>query len=250
MKYIKINKEDLEHMKLIYPNYSSQRINFSNIYYDYNETVYKILLKDTILSDNDIKELNFLSELKIDGLITPINIVNLGGLNIGFTMEYFNGKTFDNMPKEYLKKLNILKRAKEILINIHKHNIVVGDLHGGNILYNNKNEVKFCDVDGMFTTPFQKKRINNLAKEYFENFNVIDINCDTYLFNILSLAILINKIPFTSSWISNIKFGNFELDKIINSIDNFKQNEYFSKYVIDYFPENEKEFKKLTKIIK
>ena len=250
MKYIKICRQDLDRMKLIYPNYSSQRINFSNIYYDYNETAYKILLKDTTLNDENIKELNFLSELKIEGLITPINIVNLDGLNVGFTMDYFNGKTFDNAPKEYLKKIAILKGARAILSNIHRNGVTVGDLHGGNILFNTKNEVKFCDIDGMLTTQFQNKRMNNLERDYFETFNIIDKNCDIYLFNILSLAILLNKNPFTSSWISNIKFGNFELDKIVNSIDLLNQNGYFSKYIIDYFPENEKEFKKLTKRIK
>lgn len=250
MKYIKINKQDLEHMKLIYPNYSFRRINFSNIYYDYFDTVYKVLLNDTILSDSDIKELNSLNELKIDGLIKPNDIINLDGLNVGFTMDYFNGKTFDNIPKEYIKKLNILKKAEKILKEIHKNNIIVGDLHGGNILYNNKNEVKFCDIDGMLTTPFQNKRMNNLERDYFEIFNVIDKNCDIYLFNILTLAILLDRNPFESDWILNIRFGNFELDKIISSINSFKINDYFSKYIVDFFPENEKEFKKLTKKIR
>ena len=152
--------------------------------------------------------------------------------------------------KEYIKKLTILKTAKKTLTDIHKENIIVGDLHGGNILFNNKGEVKFCDIDGMITTPFQNKRMNNLEKDYFDNFNIIDKNCDIYLFNILSLAILLNRNPFTSSWLSNIKFGNLELDKIISSIDTLKINDYFFKYIIDYFPDNEKEFKKLTKKIK
>lgn len=250
MKCVKINKQDLEHMKLIYPDYISQRINFSNIYYDYDETVYKILLKDVILSDENIKELSSLSTIKINGLITPTNIINLGGLNVGFTMEFFNGKTFDNAPKEYLNKLSILKNAKEILKNIHKNGIIVGDLHGGNILFNNKNEVKFCDIDGMITTRFQNKRMNNLEKDYFEVFKIIDEKCDIYLFNLLSLAILLNKNSFVSNWIYNIKFGNLELDKIIKSMISLNKNEYFSKYIVDFFPETEKEFKKLTRKIK
>lgn len=249
MKYIKINKEDLDRMKLIYPNLVFERKNFSNIYFDYNNLAYKIL-EQSALSDIDIKELLLLNKINIDSIIKPINIVNIDGLNKGFTMEYFNGKSLDYTPNDYESRIKILKNAKNNLLEIHDKGIIVGDVHSGNILYNSKFETKFCDADGMIISKDNPKRMNNLEREYFEIMGVVDKTCDIYLFNILTLAILLNRNPFRIGWIYSVNFGNLELDKIVEFLSKLKYNKFSENFIIDYIPETKKEFKKLTRRIK
>ena len=160
-------------------------------------------------------------------------------------MKYFNGNTFNFYNEKYLKKIELIKIAKEKIVNIHKYPIIIGDLHDANILFN-ENDVVFCDPDGFLFHPLESKRKNILENEYFEHFKFVDQRCDIYLFNILTLSILLKR-NWGAIRNSNITFGSDELNKIMSFINTFKENLYSESYIIDYLPENEKEFKKLTK---
>lgn len=251
MQYIEVTKEELEKMKLIYPTTGDYYKNvFSHLYFDGEKTVYKVLLGDHSLDDIKIKELIYLKNLSLTSTTNPLNILTIDGIPSAFTIEHFDGKNLDSIPKEYKKRLNILRSAKNNLLDIHRNHIIVGDLHSGNILFNENGETKFCDIDGMLITPGSMKRMNNLEREYFEVFHTIDQRCDIYLFNILTLAILLDRSSLCSGWVETIRFGNKELDKIISFLSSCCNIEYSEKFIIDYMPDTEKEFKRLTRKIR
>lgn len=136
----------------------------------------------------------------------------------------------------------LLKTTKNVhfLIKIH----ILGRNALNCALYLEFNVI-FCDPDGLL---FNKKvkRQNIWEKEYYDYFKEVDKRCDIYLFNILTLA-LIQKRSWSTIKHMDIGFKNNELSKILSFINDFKESNYDCSYMIDYLPENEKEFKKLTK---
>lgn len=214
---------------------------YSDIYYDKSE-VYKIFSNE--LNEELINELKYLNYLNLKEITNPLDLIIINNQIKGFSMKYFNGFRFDFYTEKYSKKIELLKKAKEQIQNIHRNNIIIGDLHDGNILYNEK-QVIFCDPDGLL---FNKKvkRQNIWEKEYYDYFKEVDKRCDIYLFNILTLA-LIQKRSWSTIKHMDIGFKNNELSKILSFINDFKESNYDCSYMIDYLPENEKEFKKLTK---
>ena len=216
---------------------------FCDIYYD-KDKVYKLFRIN--IDEALIKELEYLNSLNLNSITNQVEFIVIDNQIKGFSMKYFNGFNFDFYYKKYLEKIKLLNLAKQEIENIHKYPIIIGDLHDGNILHN-ENKVIFCDPDGFIFNKTSNKRKNIWENDYFEHFKIMDKRCDIYLFNILTLSLILKK-SWSSIRHSDFYFKSDELNKIMEFINDFKENEYSNKYIIDYLPETEKEFKKLTKI--
>lgn len=123
---------------------------------DYNfklSVIGKIMTKIKVLEklNNDSEKIKYVVPKKI--IVEKSN-----GKLLGYVMEKVKGRTISELKdRNALKNNNISKKdIFEILIEVgkgietlHDNNIIIGDLNGNNILFDNQKRVYFLDFDGM-----------------------------------------------------------------------------------------------------
>ena len=142
------------------------------------------------------------------------------------------------------KMINILKRVRNLIEIIHKeYNLIHGDLHPENILYNiETDKISIIDFDSSFdiNTKFGYNEgiINELNMNYIDIMG-IDEGIDTYLFNLVTFKFLCNyngqNNKTTLQNINNSYYPNLN-NKVISILDTYKNySKKLSKdYIIDY----------------
>ena len=218
LKNIELSSDDLTKLLL----YSSISCGSEGIILDAGKNIaYKIFGdflsndKVTSMSDNKFSKIKKLYELDLDSLVKIYSTISMNGELIGYSMSYDKKDfTFNDIhyPNEYI--IFVLKKLKEILLELARNDIVYGDVHDQNILINHrKKSVKMCDIDNMMVAGFpmdlKGSTINNYIKD---RDNMVDSTLDAYMYNILSFT----KVNFPNRGYVNKK----ELLELIkNNID-------------------------------
>lgn len=179
---------DLKNLKKYEPNIEPR-----NEIYIKNNILYKFYNSECFNDYENNKKvklrfINKLLELKLDNCVIPNGKIldndNFVGVYMNYYNDYFNLYDLLQINIDYDTKLNLLKKINITLKNIHKNNIVHGDIHLGNII-TNLEDIKLIDLD----------------ESYFA-FNKFDMNLD--IKNLMGVIISIlydfdfeNNIPFT-----------------------------------------------------
>ena len=137
-------------------------------------------------------------------LITPKHIIYGSNYQkpVGYLIEYLE----DYQSLYYLKKsqddiINILKKVKEAIIEMHKLGIIHCDLHPANIM-SNKDNIKIIDFDTSKYLNHHPRHYNQYSAKYLEN-NRLNKAIDIYNFNIDTLSCIYN-----ISWCDIFNFDN------------------------------------------
>lgn len=182
----------------------------------------------------------------IPGIIKPYDSINNEDGCTGYYMEYFYSSPLsERTDLPYERKLIVLHSLKETIERLHKKEIIVGDLREQNILVNEKDEVKICDVDGFKVGHFDMGWLNIFSNIYFERYKRIDEGLDIFSFNLITLFYLLNysKDEKTRSIHQIEELDSLEeRDKIIQKV--IRNFDYSKRYIID-----DKEMQKETNII-
>lgn len=141
------------------------------------------------INDSDISLFNGLSEINQDFLTTPAYLVKKEKIS-GYLTDYLLDYKTLFKSEEDMNIVNLLKRIKQRIIDMHNVGIVHCDLHPANIMYNGS-DIKIIDFDrcqykGFFPIIFSK-----YVNEYCEK-RPLDYSVDIFIFNISTLAILYN----------------------------------------------------------
>lgn len=209
MKKIYLEDIDLNELKSI----SSQEQRESILFHD-DTTIYK-LFDD--LEESKLKRKQQKIELLGDGIPLPSTIMPTSELFYYFPFETFQGYGMDYKKEtvtlyqkfsshitdeELLPILNIISQT---LMEIHKdpRNIIISDLHAGNILLDTKNNPYFIDIDSCKIDRIKNDAIPLMLKQYLLKRNLftsIDLFETTTNTDRLCLILMVLNIIFKKNF--------------------------------------------------
>lgn len=161
----------------------------------------KIFERPTLLK---IKKIALLSQFKDNSFVFPQGlVVNKETDSImGYYMEKVNPglylKNLNDLIKyrDMVRKLEVIKEADEAIKRAHDRGIILGDIHGGNILIDKNNQPKFCDTDnykvGDYDFDLVPDRADWLYRVYGGEYS--DVDNDKFSFGVLALNILLEHV--------------------------------------------------------
>ena len=196
---------------------------------------------------NKREKIRILSNLDNPYITKPFDDINDEEYCCGYYMENFKSTALSKQElTSFDRRLNILYSLKEGIEKLHEKDIVVADLRPANILVNEKDEVKLCDVDGFKVGKYDAGWLNVYSNIYFEKNRCIDNGIDIFSFNLLTLFYLLNYSKEEKD--RAIYANNSDLDSLEERdrrIQKVLRNPIYSKkYIID-----DKELQKETKLI-
>lgn len=165
-----------------------------------NRKALKILERPTLLK---IKKIALLSKFKDSSFAFPQGfVVNQETDSImGYYMDKVNrGLYLKNLNdliiyRDMIKKLEIIKEADEAIKRAHNRGIILGDIHGKNILIDENNKPKFCDTDNYKVDDYDYDIIPDRADwlyRVYEN-DYSEVDNDKFSFGVLALNILLGQ---------------------------------------------------------
>ena len=108
---------------------------------------------------------------------------------IGYLLPYLDGyESFYNLKKNKTEKIKLLKKAKDVIIEMHKYGIIHGDLHTANIMYKD-DDIKIIDFESSKYLNYEFGETNDYSIEYLKRHKP-NKNVDIYNFNIDTISIL------------------------------------------------------------
>lgn len=219
MKEINITEKDLENYYVFDKGFESI------IYLKDNETLLK---KYHEINYRVVEKIKYFHDLNLEYICNPEKLLNIDGNISGYSMK--NRKycypimVFKNFPIS--ERIKLLEKIKNILKNLHKNNIVYGDLNVKNIL-SNGTDVYLTDIVNAKIPDYDFTEISRTMHEYRENKGKMDVNLDNYMLNLLTIYMLNDEIEYENilEIIYNIlfkRFNNQETEEIIGLTDNIK----------------------------
>lgn len=194
----------------------------SKLYID-NDLLYKIYDEDIPLEERE-KNIDRIINLNyIDYCLWPKEKIYINAKFSGIVSDY--KKNYSNLTDVYKQfnfeqAINMGNQLSNALKQIHKENLIIGDIHGDNIITNGENSY-FCDLDGM--------------KMDIENKNKMSLY--TIMYNDRSPEILDNQIT------DNIKLMVYILSTIykynFENILKIYGTEYMQKIVLNMLLDND-----------
>lgn len=167
MDIIRLNSKDIK--KLNKYELHSHIENTESILYLYNHKkellkLFKSNDKDYILNKSFIINKLFYIKDNVDmkELVMPNSLVKVSGLSIGYTMDFISQNTnlslILNSEKVsiedkiyFLKKIGKIIEKIELNDTLNKNGFHLGDIHDGNFIYDNKNNmIKGVDLDSAY----------------------------------------------------------------------------------------------------
>lgn len=192
MDTIKLNWDTLNSFKYYNQGYES-------IIYENNGYLYKIFKTDNKdVLKNKLNKLEILSELNTDDIL-PIALISIDNNIKGYLTknENYRNLSYFDKKKDKLKNLKIIK---EKLDELHKNDIIFGDISIENILTNDNN-IKFCDLDNAKVDKYSFDVLNNIEKEYLKHLD-LDIYLDNYMYNMFLISYLYKvHLPYCRDYI-------------------------------------------------
>lgn len=155
-----VQYDDIKRKRLYIP----VDLNTNSRLYTKKDTIYKILYYPR----NEIIEvLKYISECNIEELIELRNLIYDDNKFIGFSFEKY-GKS---LRKEKSTSLNIkLKVAKKIISifqMLSNYNLIFSDYHLGNILINERNKLKLCDLDCVYISNDEELKNKQILESFW-----------------------------------------------------------------------------------
>lgn len=238
MKTIEINDNVLS--KLTKLNVNSVNIE-SDLYIIDDKYLFKRFLDD----DSDflkekLKKLKYLTNITIEGTTKPVSIVNNNDQFIGYIMPYIK----ESVELKDIRSLNITQeqifeifsKLSSTLEQMHKNNIIYGDIGESNIIVDNNLNPYFVDMDGALVNNIGR---SNIPKILFNNKFIDDFKpsfeLDITLLNMVFVNILSNKKSSVLNENEFIKTVNElqiddDLKRYFCQIPNRLQKEYATNY--------------------
>ena len=214
----------------------------SEVSFKKEKYAYKEFYDSSFIEKNNLeKRFDLLLERKLKQSAVAEYIVDSNGVSSGYlvpSLEKGNLSVLNKRIEIYKSLLTI----RDAIIELHRNNIVHGDIHVGNLLFKN-NKGMLIDFDNCRILDNSNIRPNikifsNPAKEYIKRKGIIK-NLDIYMFNILTFSLL-NGANFRSSNINllfeKVKNGIFkeeygmffrkEARNICNMLCNYEANDF------------------------
>ncbi len=228
MDSLKFTKDEIDRLELLsfIPNHVE-----SDIYLYKEFIIKKYIWDDSIKFERLIREnkIERLADINVQGLILPKYKLEVDGIFEGCVSTYIKeGINFSNMKNVRLKKkIELYKRASMIMKEAHDNGIILCDVNPNNILYDDKLNVYYCDVDS--------SKIDNihcivLNARLFYNPNLPDNiqytkATDIFLLNNMFLDMITNK-----------RVGLLKYNKFVEQVDKLGWNnelDYYFKNIYD-----------------
>lgn len=199
-------------------------------------------------SMNDIKKLEIFSDFKCsdEGIYLPKYLISNNNNFHSYLTELYDGVNILNLIDESIDtRIDFLRKAKDLIIKLNKdYKIVHSDIHFGNIMYNKENEtVALIDFDFSKFEDLETEKcfLNDITRTYI-SYNDYDEKLDTYLFNILTLAILFEQTMNCTCYdLRNNRFHNFFFDNSeIKTLEDMKYIRKNENYIIDMIEDKHK----------
>lgn len=232
MEIIELKEEDLKYFYIL-----SNKTNESIIYLN-NGIVYKIFRRDIDNYkdkakyskdnlENKRKKILLLDEIDLDErFLKATGLIYINNEFRGYTMDFASYLTLASFSFEKKKvKLERLKEARNIIIEAHKNNIILGDINLENFILKN-GYLCLGDLDNCKIGAYNCDCFNlSIAKEYLKN-KAVDENFDWFLFNVIVLSMITNIIPSFILTPNNLEktiiFKNRQLYDFYMNLINFK----------------------------
>lgn len=186
------------------------------------------------MSDNKEKKILRLHELNLEHSTIPLATISMNGILIGYVMfnyeQYRTYKLYEFLADKQIL-LHYLKEVRKILDYFAKYNLLYGDMHERNILFDIKTgKTIFCDMDNSQIDDLPIDKFPLSICEY-RNTRGIDEGIHPYTHNKMLLrAFELDEYFITNSHIRKLfKFG---AKGIINSMKD--PEDFNDKYLIDY----------------
>lgn len=141
---------------------------------------------------NVVEKIKLFLDIKIDGVLTPSDLVIIDNEIVGYAMTYMKdcvsiGSIKDDLDIE--TKYKILKKISKILEELHKKNIVYGDLNVDNILTNGS-DVYLGDIVNAKINDYNFSEKTITMNNYINDGGSTDKLFDCYMLNILTIYLL------------------------------------------------------------
>lgn len=242
MEVIKLTSKELNDLPIL------NKDGYESTIYLYNDGTKVVALKifkkqNHQIIENKLEKLTILNKLNFDELTNIQKLVMVDDIPSGYSMEY--QKDFYNLldligVNKQITKLFYLKQLREIVSNLHKYSIVIGDFNPQNFLIK-KGKMKLCDIDNWQVQDHPQDIHNACQNNYLSYHLPIDSCLDAYLFNILTIAVLKNMYYiYVPNYIRNNKvFSNKDAEEITKKMIHLSHG-YQEEYVIDKLIEKEK----------
>ena len=240
MQNIKLTQDELNYIKN--NNKLKKAYGKESELYSYDDNGQKVALKifntenPTILEKKE-KKIILLNKINFsDNILKPIKTVSLNDYVIGYTEELiWPHKTFEDIKNGTRKKtkINYLLQAKDLIEELKNYNIIYGDIHSFNFLVNN-NTVRLCDIDNVSINGIDNEVRSLLAWEYIDRFGNLDLNCDVFCFNLLTISML---KKYIDTWtLSYLKYASSEYKEIQRIYENMRNTDikFNGEYIIDH----------------
>ncbi len=191
----------------------------SNLYEFEKDYLIKIFkTEDSEILKQKEDKIEILNSLELNGII-PLEKVYIDNNFRGYLSK--TEKDFhpvDSLRQKNKEKQRILLLLRKELELLHQNNILFGDIHSENILYDG-NTIKLCDLDNAYINNINFDALNNYISTYIHNIDTIDYRIDNYALNIFTVGYL-NKIsfPYIFEFILNKGRLNYSLNSIENKI--------------------------------
>ncbi len=203
--------------------------------YVYGDVLIKVFFDKTKV-ENKTHKIDLMYKTKI-GKIRPINLVEINGSIIGYTMPYlkdyhqFNSNTMTKEEKEI-----VLRKLKTKLDEFHKEGIIYGDLNNGNVLINHDLDVELCDIDNASIAGLDFDIMGDMGKGYLKKFGICE-NFDEYMYYLYAASVMHNINPIAILSYMKVFTDEFK-----------KYNENYKEIIKNYINLNRKEFKPLIRL--
>ena len=176
------------------------------IIYELNGQIIKIY-KPTVNIKSKKKKIQMLIKKSLPKeVISPKDIVvDKKGKFIGFSMDKVEGEEFKKLTnRKFVTANNIttkdilsmLIRVQNVINDLHKNGIYIGDLNDQNILFDNQFNIYFIDCDSWTVEDEKCEVAMDLFKDPLLNANDFNEGTDTYSFSILIWKLLTRIHPF------------------------------------------------------
>lgn len=244
---IRFTEEDLRRLEYFYFASGTESIILN--YTD--KLVLKLFKKDfgqTSLTADQIEAIRKTKQAKIRRLATkklqnPIKIESIALSNnslAGYVLTKAKGTNMHRALRlDRRSKIEILKRAKDVLLDFHNNGVIHGDIKGDNVFFT-ADSVSFLDLDNMQVDELKANFLNTYARAYLtKHGQIFDTTVDSYMFNLMTLELL-DCIPFGTPLMQHLErldsFPNYTssaLGEIIHDMQNPTPKSK-EKYLIDY----------------
>ncbi len=194
-----------------------------------------------------------MENIKIDGVLLPIDLIMKDNTLYGYTMHNFKNSTTLNIFFTRNRFTNCsdifkaIKKASIILKNIHNNGIIYKDLSFDNILIDKNDNIMFSDIDSCcyknYNSPFTSYLLMNFINNYRKESINISENLDR-ISMIISMFYLIyqkeiqkisqKEYNFLSNFLNTLENSKIYINALLNKNEPIPTIPYLDELIDDY----------------